>query len=195
MKINEIVSDDIHKPVRSAGYAKWGHSHSGSRAITGQAARLMGIPDYEINPHSGKKQDVNLATAFLTAIANSPGSLEPLYHGFQNRRQIKWQIGQVLRLPLTATSGEIDSASYGMRLDPKDNEGPPTCFEFPVGTPMAGYAKWKRADAEEFGHNWGEAIVAGEFQVQGIRTEHHYDWRKTPFTVVTLKFIKLGWPN
>src|SRR5258708_33342375 len=144
MKISEVIDQpqDNHALVRAPGYAAWGMNHDYSSRITGEAAKLMGVPDYrqaEITPQLSK-----LTSAFLDAINNSSGSPETLYHGFQNRKGTQWKVGMELRLPLMAAGGTIDTASYGMRLNPADNEGPPTVFEFPRGTPMAGYNKWKK---------------------------------------------------
>jgi hypothetical protein len=53
----------------------------------------------------------------------------------------------------------------------------------------AGYSRWDREKTKEFGHTWGEAIVAGEFEVVGTRVEHESGWQKLPVEVVTLKPI------
>jgi hypothetical protein len=191
-----------HPLVKGRNLGAWGNSHSNSYNISGEAADRMGIsgyrklgdPDneYSTNPESyyyksEKKEASRLANIFLKAIKDSPGSPEKLYHGFQNIRNTKWQKGMTVRMSLTSTAGTPDTIGYGMRNNPEDNEGPPTLFEFPVGTKMAGYSKWNKADAKDFGHTWSEALVAGEFEVQDIRKGMSDDSRKTPYTIVSLK--------
>lgn len=187
MKTAEILpNQQIHpKLARPHGYQSWGHSHENSQIITGESARIMGIPGYRMQ-NSTNKNAYRLAIAFLSAIAESPGSPEPLYHGFQNVRKLNWNPGQVLTLPLMAASGDMDgSANYGIKTRQR---GAATVFEFPIGTPMAGYAKWGNADAADFGYTWSEAIVAGKFVVRGItQGKRVYNWADMPeYTIVHL---------
>lgn len=190
-----LRDDPNHKLIKDRGI--WGSSHYYSSEITGHSATKMGIDGYhrkmEDEPEFGK-----LAYRKLRAIADSPGSPEPLYHGFQNRKHHNWTVGETLTLPLTATSATLQgSASYGVRLDPDDNVGPPTVFEFPKGTKMVGYTKWKQKDAEEFGYLWTEAIVAGKFRVVGVRKiQYAYTWRDDIFlTVVRLEPVSYFDPD
>jgi hypothetical protein len=182
------------KPVRFQGWTKWGASHSNSHQITGSSAKLMGISGYR--PPNDEKLASNYAHRFLTAIKQSTGSDETLYHGFQNMAGTEYKIGKRIKLPLTATSGDIeDSAGYGIRLDPKDQEAEPTVYEFPTGTKFIGYSKWSKQDQEDFGHKWAEAIVAGEFEVSDIREGQESAWRKRPYKIVTLKPVSVFNPD
>lgn len=175
---------------KTVGRGMWGASHGTSFAMAGYSAQLMGIEGYRYKPEMLDAKERNDTVKMLSAIhhdVEAGGSEEPLYHGFQNIKNIEWKEGDTLDLPLTATSGDLhNSANYGIRLDPKDQEGAPTVFEFPRGTPIAPYAKWKVADAKEFGHIYQEAITAGRFKVAGTRTEKEETWRARDITVVRL---------
>lgn len=184
-----------HPKVTGRNVGAWGASHGNSYKITGESARLMGLSDYKqierddtIYYKNERKESTRLAKVFLKAIKDSPGSPEPRYHGFQNIKNIEWEKGKNIRIALTATDGDADSAiNYGMRSDPEDNEGQPTLLEFPIGTKMAGYSKWSKADAKDFGYTWSEALVAGDFEVEKISEAKSVGWRHAPYTVVTLK--------
>lgn len=183
----------LHPLARPRNWQAWGASHGDSFTVSGEAARLAGVEGYK---YDVKPQEFHqrLATAFLTAIADSPGSSEPLYHGFQNRKHRTFHTGQIIELPLLAASGDLDSsAGYGITNHP---EGPPVVFEFPAGTPMAGYSRWNKADAEDFGHTWAEALIAGRFRVVGQREQTRYGWSDMPkITVVTLEPVAIFDPT
>lgn len=163
-----------HEIIRGANI--WGFSHGASRQITSETAKIMGIPGYEINPRAEHTEWATGRTAerFLVAISKDKlGSEEPLYHGFQNLAKTEYHVGDSLALPAMATAGDrTDAAGYGTRLDPKDQEGTITVFKFPVGTPMAGYDRWRPSDQRVFGHIWSEAIVAGKFVVTSVSNDH-----------------------
>lgn len=195
---NDLQKRDNHGRWSKTGFAYdkakthrhergyWGASHGNSYAMAGDAARIMGVDGYSNDGQD--KVFARWAKKFLTAISDSSGSNEPLYHGFADRKNRRWKDGDVIQLSLTATSGEMDgSASYGIRLDPKDQVGTPTVFEFPIGTKMAGYQKWKPNDAKDFGYTWGEAITAGKFRIVGTRIGRVDNWRKTPYVIVRLE--------
>lgn len=160
-----------HRRYRDGG--AWGSSHGNSSAITAYAATAMGIPGYPLGTYTGGKLP-KIAEGMLTAIAASPGAEEPLFHGFQNVRGAVFKAGDTLRLPLTATSGDLShSAGYGIRLDVSDQQGPPTVLAFPPGTPMVAYGKWsddREVEKNEFGHVYSEAIVAGAYRVTSVQT-------------------------
>lgn len=195
----KLLNDGPREGMSRSGLIKdrnaylWGSSHSNSQALTGYSATLMGIDGYR--PSEGMWEKAQSFTQKLLRVINaSDGVKEPLYHGFQNVRGIDWKVGDTLKLPLTATSGDEDgSAGYGMRLDPKDNKGPPTVFEFPVGTKFAGYSRWDRENAKSFGHQWGEAIVAGKFEITGTRKATAANRRE--YTVVSLKPLEVFDPT
>ena len=184
-----------HPRVSGRNIGAWGASHGNSNKITGASASLMGMSGYRqveegdtIYHKTENKEAARLAKIFLKAIKDSPGAPEPRYHGFQNVKNTKWEKGKTIRIALTATDGDADSAAgYGIRLDPEDNEGPPTLFEFPVGTKMAGYTKYNKADAKDFGYTWSEALVAGDFEIVKTKKAKQEGWRQTPYTIVTLK--------
>jgi pterin-4a-carbinolamine dehydratase/GNAT superfamily N-acetyltransferase len=173
-----IVPAITHKVVRENG--AWGYSHGNSQAITGAAAAQMSIPGYRTDDNGRVNQ---VATRFLTEIANdSSGSEEVLHHSFENIRGTNFQVGDTLRLPLTASSGDV--GDYGKRLDKEDQSGQPVVFEFEKGTQMVAYGGMKLADARDGGHKtihdaikdrghvWDEAIVAGGFKVTGVETKY-----------------------
>lgn len=162
----------------------WGNSHGNSSRLTGESAVQMGIPGYtkyEVTPEAER-----IATKFLTGIANDQGSEEVLHHSFENVRQTQFQVGDTLRLPLTATSGNV--GSYGKRSASEDQQGQPVVLEFEPGTQMVAYSGMSKKDAVDLGHPrteqgklaaikergyvWDEAIVAGGFRIESVRTEY-----------------------
>ena len=173
--------------VKDSNVYLWGASHTGSSSITGHSAELMGIDGYrDLDPN---KQAQNLGNKFLDVIAEGQGAGEPLYHGFRNSKGIVWKPGDIMKLPLTATSGDFEnSAGYGTSYSRDDDYNKAaTVFEFPPHTPIAGYSRWDRENTKDFGHTWSEAITAGEFKVTGTRVGHEGGWKKLPVTVVQLE--------
>lgn len=189
-----LIDDPVHPVIRDKGL--WGYSHSNSKLITGHAAKKMGIPDYKLHePDDGADRNAHNK---LAHVLRSPGSKEPLYHGFQNRAQRIWHEGEIVSLSLTALSGDMQgSGGYGMRIDPKDNIGPGTVFEFPKGTRIVGYAKRKPEDAAEFGYVWSEAITAGKFKIVSVRqVPYENTWRRDVYlTVVRLEPVSYFDPD
>ena len=158
------------------GEVGWGASHGWSRGITGDAAEFMGIPGYTKGLESNEDWMDHASKDFLGRIAaDKEGSPEPLYHAFQNVLGTEWRVGDTMRLPIMASSGGSPDEvwMYGARLDPADQEGKTTIFEFPAGTPMAGYSAWDEEATEEFGYRWAEALTAGGFEVTGVREHVH----------------------
>lgn len=180
---------DPNDEVRPKGSEMWGESHTGSMQITADAAKIMGISGYKQLYKDGSTRETRgIANRFLEGIRDSSGSVEPLYHGFQNVKGVVWKAGDTFKVPLLATSGDIDtSAQYGAGGEP------PTIFEFPKGTRMAGYAKASEANAKEKGHIWNEALVAGEFRVVGVRQASSATWVR--MTVVRLEPKSVFDPN
>lgn len=199
--------DNCGRPIgishKTIGDGVWGYSHSGSYAITGESAKLMGVKGYRfIDPDKTANAKAVIgyyerrATKFLTAIANdAEGSEEPLFHSFENVKKLDWQVGKEITLPLTATSGDREGYGYALRLDPVDQRGEPTMFTFPAGTPMAAYGKWKLADAKDFGHRYSEAIIAGKFKITGVSSMKEAAWRERDITVVHLVPTKIFDPT
>lgn len=178
-----------HKLV---GRGYWGYSHGTSFAMSGYAAKLMGIEGYRYRDDMLETPEKNDVKKILQAIANdTKGSPEKLYHGFQNIGNKEWKIGDTIKLSLTATSGDDHTYSYGLRLDPKDQEGPGTMYEFPVGTQLSLYGRNNKEDAKEFGYKYTEAIVAGEFKITGLRTIQEDTWRHRDIQVVQLEPVKV----
>jgi hypothetical protein len=192
-----LIKDGSKEGMSKSGIVKdpnlgiWGASHSGSSIITGHSAIRMGIAGYE--DYEASKESRNLGDKFLRVIASSGGVNEPLYHGFNNTAGTQWKVGDTLSLPLLATAGDIsDSAGYAFYGQDVGDPNAPTVFEFPVGTPYAGYSRWDREQSKAFGYQWGEAIVAGKFEITGIRTANDPFFppgssRSGDYTVVTLK--------
>jgi hypothetical protein len=197
MKISEVIQGAAkpgwHPLARPHRYGAWGASHGNSTAISGEAARMTGSPGYTYDQPNRIAH--RLASAFLSAIHNSPGAPERLYHGFKNRTNRVYKPGEQIDLPLVAATGDIDTAaSYATNNNPQDFPG--VVFEFPAGTPMAGYSRWNKADAKDFGHVWSEALVGGRFRVVGLREQTQYGWHDRPvFTVVTLELVALFDPH
>lgn len=190
--------DNANFKDKEAGY--WGGSHSGSTAITGASAKIMGIEGYDDDDPDGKMySSPRLAKKMLQGVYDSKGSREALFHGFENTAKIDWKVGDTLTLPLLASTGSIDDcAGYGVRSFAEDQRGEATIFAFPKGTPMQGYQKWNKADAKDFGHVWSEAIVAGKFKVVGIGEYENFGWqmrnigpRKQDGAHVISKVVKL----
>jgi hypothetical protein len=176
-----------HPMLRGESIGVWGGSHAGSYDITGWSASQMGVDGYTKQDHD--HQDERLATKFLQAVSDSPGSSEPLYHGFEDVEGIKWKSGDTVKLPLLASTGDAeDAAGYG--VTGKDQTTTPTVFAFPKGTAMAGYARWSKTNPDgtafDFGHVWSEAIVAGEFKVGRIGEVRGRAWWNPKITVVEL---------
>jgi len=167
-----------HQILRMKNIGLWGGSHSGSSAITGAAAREMGIEGYR---DLGWKESDPIAQRMLEEIYNdATGSEEPLYHAFQNVSFTDFQPGDTMDLPLLASAGKPETG-YATRGAHEHQEGPPTVFVFPKGTRMVAYGKWptdpkqrgyEDGNAKEFGHVYSEAIVAGRFRV--VKTEVKY---------------------
>jgi hypothetical protein len=196
-----------HDVIR--GNTEWGYSHGYSQAITGRSAAQMDIPGYRTDEHEAKTLD-KIATKFLTAIAEDEnGSEEILHHSFENVNGTVFKIGDTLRLPLTATSGDV--GTYGKRLDAEDQRGEPVVFEFEKGTKMMAYSRISQNTAKdlgytrdaagvrkamkEFGHVWDEAIVAGGFEVTGVTTRYmgsqHNSDPNGPVTQLYGKVVRL----
>ena len=173
---SNVDTDNERFSDREAAF--WGATHSGSTAITGAAAKIMGIDGYEDTDPDGKFYHApRLAKKMLQGIYASPGSNEALFHGFQNTEKIDWKVGDTITLPVIASTGDPDHApGYGIRSNAEDQEGESTMFAFPKGTPMLGYQKWNKSDAKDFGHVWSEALVAGKFKVVGFGEYENYGW-------------------
>lgn len=160
-----------HPMIKGSNIWAWGASHSGSSAITGASATMMGVEGYNDFADDEDKFHQKLADKFLQAVYDSPGSSETLYHGFEDKVGINWKTGDTLSLPLMASSGDEGTANaYGVRN--KDQTTIPTMFAFPKGTRMGGYSRGKKTDPDgtvfDFGYCWDEAIIAGKFKVGRI---------------------------
>ncbi len=181
------VPEIVHKMVRNIDHGAWGSSHGTSINITGAAAAMMGIESYTDFAKSPEVKKI--ATGFLTQIAaDTTGSEEILNHSFMNIRGTQFKVGDTLRLPVTATSGDV--GSYGTRLEMENQEGEPVVFEFEKGTQMMGYATMTHHSAvedlgykgpnavhdalKEKGYVWDEAIVAGGFKVVSVRDNVYF---------------------
>lgn len=184
------IDDPDNPVVRDNGL--WGSSHSASRTITSTAAMMSGVDGYE--ERFGNELSERSALIFLTAIYNSPGSKEPLYHGFNNRKDVKFNAGDVFKVPLLATTGDPDhAAGYGVNYVPAtDGYSIPTVIEFPIGTKIAPYSRNSPADTREFGYQMNEAIVSGEFRVVGVRQSEgeeqvYISGRRTTYPIVRVE--------
>lgn len=169
-----------HPLFRRGQYTLWGGSHSGSWAITGESAELMGLAGYSTDKfENNRKIYSSQASAMLEDIrGDKVGSEEELFHGFENVAKIEWKEGDTFEIPLTALAGDPDTISYGIRSDVQDQRGEPTLLVIPKKTPIVAYGKWKASDAKEFGHVYTEAITAGKFRVKSIdQRVYPYAWQ------------------
>lgn len=175
-----VAPDVQHKLSRDNG--AWGYSHSNSYNMTGIAAESMGLEGWD---KAEDRTNARTVKNFLTTIAEDEiGSEETLHHSFENVRKTNFKVGDTMRLPLTATSGNV--GSYGTRLDAENQSGMPTVFEFEPGTQMLAYNGSTLASAKEMGHKtvkeynsergilWDEAIVAGGFEVTGVQNNVYF---------------------
>lgn len=153
------------KPVTQDG--SWGHSHTHSQAITGEAADIMALPGYRKNPQNAVHHR-QIAEKMLAEIhGDEVGSPEALTHGFAKSMSAK--VGDTFKIPTTASATDrgLDNAEgWAIGDDPHSTKGH-TIIVFPKGTPMAGYAKNNKEFREEAGI-WSEAIVAGHFRVTKV---------------------------
>lgn len=168
----EVPDTSAHKLYKGYNYGAWGASHGESYAITGQSASVMGIDGYNISKYHSGVNEKTIAIGMLREIANDKvGAEEVLFHGFQNINNTEFNVGDTMKLPLTATAGSADGAvGYGFAGDAEYQKGKPTVFVFEKGVPMVAYNKWNKSDSKEFGHVYSEAITAGEFKVTKVET-------------------------
>ena len=191
------VEDHDNKLWRN-DQGQWGGSHSDSSFFAERAAGMMGIPGWDKERVDASGFPIKLTgdysvtdrrvTDLLQTIHDSPGSKEPLYHGFANRNGMQFNVGDTLKIPLMATAGEMGTVGYGVRQHDQP-VGQPTLFELPKGTKIAGYSAWRKSD--DFGHKWSEAITGGEFRVESVKTVRgiSHAWWDPAVTIVRLKPI------
>jgi hypothetical protein len=178
-----VVPKVYHTVVRDGG--TWGYSHGNSQAITGSSASKMNIPGYrDTADENDNSRAMEIADRFLTNIAaDDMGSEEVLHHAFENTRHTVFKVGDTLRLPLMAASGDI-GGSYAIRSYAETQRGEPVVFEFEPGTQMSAYSTVTLRDAKDLDHPtveaaikergylWDEAIVAGGFEVVSVTTKY-----------------------
>lgn len=144
---------------------RWGESHSGSSAITGESAYLLGIPGFR----RGTEADTEIARQYLTRVGHGR-TPRMLYSGHSTTPDLVE--GQVVRLPLTALT-EDESFARSFASGPSA-----TVYRFERGIPG-----FKYSDLE-----W---LTAGAFSVVRVRRARDPFW-KTPLTVATLRVAKEG---
>ena len=193
----------IHPIERSA---LWGSSHGWSSSITAVSLKMMDVTSDFDPPEENQPLLVGQAKRMLAAIASDKvGSPEVLYHGYDEPPR-DWKVGQIVTRGLTATSGGLsDAASYGVHSPRTADDGTqtrfqetqPTVLEFPAGTPMQAYSRWRVADAKDFGHQYSEAIVAGRFEVTGVRRDREASsaWWRPEVVIVSLRPIEVFEPT
>jgi 8-oxo-dGTP pyrophosphatase MutT (NUDIX family)/GNAT superfamily N-acetyltransferase len=175
LKSNQLAKGQIAKE-HSYG---WGASHQGSKDITHISSKMMGIKGFDEFDDNTQNAH-NLARHFLSNMHNHR-SPEELGHVTLNHRNLAHNIGDVIDLPLTATSTAEDdpSMAYATRgfSVPEEYQSDTTkrnktkealYYKFPAGIPYHPYKLNKDDDepelALEFGQV-GEGIVAGRFRV------------------------------
>jgi hypothetical protein len=164
---------------KTIGSPIWGSSKSNSFEMAGYSAKLMGIDGFKYKEEWNSPKALKTDTIkILDAINNDKiGSEEPTFHGFQNIQNKQFKIGESVKIPLTATASDIESAEgYGIERLRQNQKGSPTIYEFPKGTKIAPYSVNKtKDDIESFGI-YGEAITSGEFKVSDIKKRTIQKW-------------------
>lgn len=188
-----------HLPGRQRGnrYGRyeWRYSHDVSRDVTTHSARLMGMP-YRRGSGGGNMLDTTpgqrrrFAISLLKKIDDSNRSgatlKHPVYHGTQQKRFANAKVGDIVKIPLTATSyyqGMARGFTMGNQRETErlmfDDEARAkaargTLLSFPKGTPFVSINQDLPDDAprmDERGRfNWieQEALVAGTFRVKSV---------------------------
>lgn len=174
------------------GKYEWRFSHDVSRDVTTHSARLMGLP-YRRNSRDGNMLDTTpgqrrrFAISLLKKIddSNRTGQTltHPVYHGTQQKRFANAKVGDVVKIPLTATSyyqGMARGFTMGRQQDIEhllfDDEARAkapkgTLLAFPKGTPYVSIDRTTEGwDDENDRLNWveREALVAGTFRVKSV---------------------------
>lgn len=140
----------------------WGASNAGSSAITGEAAKLLGLTGHRGGGHAAAE----IAVALLNSIARAKPSRVALYSG---RTMAAPRVGETLRLSTTALT---DNRSFALTFA----EGAsPILLRF-----LPGIRAFRYSDVE-----W---ITAGDFRVVSSRVSKDPFWG-TPLRLVTLAVL------
>jgi lambda family phage portal protein len=173
------ISGESKKNRKTVGSAIWGSSKTNSFEMSGYSAKLMGVEGFKYKEEWNSPKALKSDTVkILDAINNDKiGSEESTFHGFQNTQNKQFKVGENIKLPLTATASDIESAEgYGIERLRQNQKGRPTIYEFPKGTKIAPYSVNKtKEDIESFGV-YGEAITSGEFKIDNIKKRTIQKW-------------------
>jgi hypothetical protein len=192
------VPDTGRQRGNQYGKYEWMYSHDVSRDVTTRSARLMGLP-YQRDPDAGRGSNMmdttpgqrrRFASSLLKAIDGSNRSgqtlTHPVYHGTQQKRFANAKVGDIVKVPLTATSyyrGMASGFTMGNQRETEDlmfddearAKAPKgTLVAFPVGTPYVSIDQ-NVPDGDEGRDAAGrlrwverEALVAGTFRVRSV---------------------------
>ncbi len=151
---------------------RWGKSHDCSRAVTGESARLLGLPNYRRSRAAGCAHAV-IARDFLSFVAASRHQTAPRYsgHAIQHERvDALCSVGARIRLPLTSTTESISAASKFSGRTAAGTTG--VVYKFEPGTKAFKFSAGSGLPAA-FGGPAPEWITAGDFVVSACRLYKH----------------------
>jgi hypothetical protein len=178
------------------GRYEWRYSHDVSRDVTTRSARMMGLPyRHDSTGEDGNMLDTTpgqrrrFATSLLKGIDESNRSGKtlghPVYHGTQQKRFANAKVGDIVKIPLTATTyyqgmargftmgnqQDVERLAFDDEARAKASRG--TLLSFPQGTPYVSINQTienSDEDREALRLNWveQEALVAGTFRVKSV---------------------------
>ncbi len=167
VSIGKIARDLVDK---ESAQGQWGASHSGSFALSGASAQLMGIKGYKTfdEDHSVSVQNAFVAAHFLREIHDGKTTGGRRFHGTSGKQWDKVKPGDTVDLPLTATADWSTSAlGYGATNRDQGDGKLGYLVVFPDGTPGAGVSESEDINTSEvIPGKWDEMIVAGKFRVK-----------------------------
>jgi len=155
--------DDLHW--------QWGRSHDCSRAISGESARLLGLPNYQPARATGCAHE-SIARDFLSFVASSRPQTSPRYSGHALPREQADALvpGSTIRLPLTSMTESIYVASHLGGRPRRGEVG--VVYRFEPGTKAFKFSAGSGLPPG-FGPPKAEWITAGDFVVSARRPYRH----------------------
>lgn len=188
-------------PRRTSAGTAWGSTYEHSMTITGQAAKLMGIPGYKeqidsvsygqdeqgnytvphVTPGPKPEHFTDEARTILTEIHNARPVGRSLYSGVRSgtERFLDLKPGDTVKLPTTATSYDRDLAHQSGVDTTKHADGVVLKFE-------------GSTRAVRYMHNVREFITAGEFRVKSIRERGGMRGRGEHHTIKEITLVQTG---
>jgi hypothetical protein len=201
---DSLILENLYENIRrNVGSSYWGNSYANSQDMTGYASTLMGgFENYkEWNkelPYIAKKDVKKFLNYIHSDVIRSE---ENLYHGFKNKTNKKYKIGEIIKIPLMATTGDIHNAgSYSSSIDQEFQKNP-TIFEFLKGIKIVPYNMVSKKDMKEYGfsYRYNEALTSGEFQIISERLldkkesswAEYYDYANKKYIPITIPIYTL----